>query len=513
MRKLLALTFSFLLCLAFLHAQNYRIAESSYSTKGKYKISTTRPNIIERNYPLDKKTIFDETKLSQYLKNYQQELQNSRFFESIEVNYEVIEESENFNLIKVNVSVVDSNHFLLVPYANFKDDSSHTKITPKIKAKDSNFLGSMNPLTTDFNIVIQNNKDEDFWTFEPGFNLDYDFPFKAGPFDITWVNSYALDFKIGNSFPDWNAKTGLKFELPFDNIKFVLSTYQYSIGNNDYIKYDDQFYFAEEVAFSTPINVYHFSNYSTLVYTPAVDYKVNWDFDGINSANEDLAGPFITLSHSLTNSKINWIDNFRKGYSLSLSNSWPYNFHTQEWSPSVSFEGKLFKYFKLEDRNYLDIVGLAVDFYAFTYFPVQEVHYKSTESGYGEKIGARLRGVADNSYFGNKEPDCTTSTAVVMNFDFPINIIRTQFSHEIINFNMQFSPFIDIAIYRDRALPLQTDSAICIGMEGLVYPYKWSSFTIRGSIGFDMKGAAAEDNLIKGLLHNKEFTIGLGLHF
>ena len=100
-----------------------------------------------------------------------------------------------------------------------------------------------------------------------------------------------------------------------------------------------------------------------------------------------------------------------------------------------------------------------------------------------------------------------------MNFDFPINIIRTQFSHEIINFNMQFSPFIDIAIYRDRALPLQTDSAICIGMEGLVYPYKWSSFTIRGSIGFDMKGAAAEDNLIKGLLHNKEFTIGLGLHF
>ena len=50
-------------------------------------------------------------------------------------------------------------------------------------------------------------------------------------------------------------------------------------------------------------------------------------------------------------------------------------------------------------------------------------------------------------------------------------------------------------------------------MEVLVYPYKWSSFTIRGSLGFDMKSAIAEDNLIKGLWHNKEFTIGLGLHY
>ena len=84
---------------------------------------------------------------------------------------------------------------------------------------------------------------------------------------------------------------------------------------------------------------------------------------------------------------------------------------------------------------------------------------------------------------------------------------------DIINFDMQFSPFMDIAIFKNRALPLKTDSALCAGMEVLVYPKKWSSFTIRGSIGFDLKGAISENNAIKGLLHNKEISIGLGLHY
>jgi hypothetical protein len=54
-------------------------------------------------------------------------------------------------------------------------------------------------------------------------------------------------------------------------------------------------------------------------------------------------------------------------------------------------------------------------------------------------------------------------------------------------------------------------------MEVLVYPKKWSSFIIRGSIGFDLKETFAEDTnikgLVKGLWHNKEISIGLGLHY
>ena len=147
--------------------------------------------------------------------------------------------------------------------------------------------------------------------------------------------------------------------------------------------------------------------------------------------------------------------------------------------------------------------------------------YDHKEAGYGEAIGSHLRGIPDsNYYFGNKTGGKnldTTSTAFIMNIDLPVNIITTSFKKDTFNFNMQFSPFLDIAIYRDRALPLQADSKLCSGMEVLVYPKKWSSFIIRGSIGFDLKESFAADTNIKGLIKelwkNKEISIGLGLHY
>ena len=514
MKKLTAIILGLLLTVPFIYSENYKIAKGIYNAKGNFKLTTTKASSIERNYPLDKKSIFNDEELEAYLENYHQQLKNSRFFEEIDVSWEKAGTDDGFVFINVIVSVVDSNHFLAVPYANFKDDSTITKITPKIKAKDTNFLGTMNPLTSDFNIEIKKDKSQGFWTFSPGFNIAYDYPFKAGPFDLTWVNDHTIDFTFGDSHPEWNVKTGLKAILPFDKISFNLEVYQYCVGENDYIIYDDEIYFKNNINFSTPLSLYKFKNYTYLTYTPSVNFGINYDVNGIDENNSDLKGPDISFSHKLYNSNINWIGNYRQGYSWSISNSWPYNFYRNEWSPSVSIEGQYFNFIKLEDRDYFDSVGIAVDLYAFTYFNLTPSKlYDSSVSGYGEKIGGRIRGVPDDTYFGNESPSYTTSTAIVMNFDFPINIVTTHFKHDLINFDMQFSPFMDIAIYRDRALPLQTDSLICCGMEVLVYPYKWSSFTIRGSIGFDIKSAISENNIIKGLLHNKEISIGLGHHF
>ena len=514
MKKVTAIILSLFITITSIYSENYKILKGIYNTKGNFILTTTKGSSIERNYPLDKKTIFTDEELENYLQNYHQQLKNSRFFEEIDVSWEKAGEEDSVILINVLVSVVDSNHFLAVPYANFKDDSSATKLTPKIKAKDTNFLGTMNPLTSDLNIEIKKDKSDDFWTFEPGFTISYDFPFKAGPFDFTWVNDYGFDFIIGDSHPEWNIKSGLKAVLPLDKISFELEMYQYWYGETDYIPYDDYNYGKNSFIFSTPVSLYKFKNYTYLKYTPSASFSVNYDINSINDDNISLKGPDISFSHKLHNSKINWNNNFRQGYSWSITNNWPYNFFRKEWSPSVSVEGQYFNYVKLEDRNYLDAVGLAVDFYAFTYFNLTPSDlYDNSVSLYGEKIGSRIRGVPDDTYFGNEEPSYTTSTAIVMNIDLPVNIITTCFKHDIINFDMQFSPFMDIAIYRDRALPLQTDSIICAGMEVLVYPYKWSSFTIRGSIGFDLKSAISENNAIKGLLHNKEISIGLGLHY
>ena len=518
MKKVLVLFSAFFVLFFCANAQNYKIDDYEINTSGKFKLATTKPYAILLNYPIDKKTIFTKAEFNSYISNYKQELTNSRLFEEINVDYEVIEETQTtetpsrpLTKVKLNISVVDSNHFLLVPYPKFKTDKDETEIIFKLKAKDSNFLGTMNPLSSELNLEIK--KEDSDLIFKPGFSISYDYPFSAGPFDITWINDYSINYNSSHKYPEWDLKTGVKFVLPFDHISLVLEGYQYYINNFEYDKYDDARYFKEEVKFSTPLKLYEFKNFSYLTYTPSVDFNYIWDKDGINIENKDLTSPTITLSHSLSNSKINWHNNFRKGYSLSLSNSYTYNFQRKDWSPSISFEAQGFTSIKLEDRDYLDQVGIATDIYVFTYFDIPGQYYDHDYSGYGEKIGSRLRGVADDSYFGNILPEYTTSTAIVMNFDFPVNIINTHFKHDIINFDMQFSPFMDIAIYRDRNLPLHTDSKICAGMEVLVYPKKWSSFTIRGSIGFDLKGAIAENNAIKGLLHNKEISIGLGLHY
>ena len=149
MKNVTAIILSLFLTIPFIYSENYKISKGIYNTKGNFILATTKGSSIERNYPLDKKTIFTEEELENYLQNYHQQLKNSRFFEEIDVNWEKAGEEDNYTLINVLVSVVDSNHFLAVPYANFKDDSTATKFTPKIKAKDTNFLGTMNPLTSD----------------------------------------------------------------------------------------------------------------------------------------------------------------------------------------------------------------------------------------------------------------------------------------------------------------------------------------------------------------------------
>lgn len=508
MKKAL-LSFCILMIVQFLSAQSYRIIDSEITITGSKSFATTKPYTINRVYPLDKKSIFSKEQLGSYLDNYKKQLQSSRFFEEISIDYTIYNETEELTEIIVKISLKDSKHFLAVPYMTFDTDSNGTAISPKLKAKDTNFLGTMNPLSLDANIKIEKNDEKDFWTFSPGFNLSYDFPFQLGPFDVTWVNDYELAYTFGEISPEWDAKTGLKLSLPLQKLSLVLEAYQYSFRDFDYIEYNDQTYFQEEFQFSTPIDIATFPNYSKLIYTPLFNFSWFWDIDYISKLNDDLSGPQIKPAHQIENSKIIWENNFRNGYYFKLKNAWLYNLQRFELAPSIGLEAKGFKSFYLSDKSYFDRLGINADLYTFAYFDMPDNRFY-----YGEKIGQRLRGIADKSYFGNSKPDYTTSSAMVLNLDIPVNIITTDFSNNILkkfNFTMQVSPFIDTAIYRDRQKETQVASALCSGFEVLVFPKRWSSFIVRGSLGFDMKKAFSQKNFIKGLLHNKEIYIGLGL--
>lgn len=507
MKKLIIILLSIIL-LSYLSAENYKIKDYEFNISGAgLKIfGTTKEYSIITKYPINTNTIYSSIEdLENFLTDYKTQLESSRAFEDIEIKYETLlsEEPSDITEIILKFDIQDSHHFLAIPMFNY---NSNNGLTLKLKVKDTNFLGSLNTMNFDLNVVFNDGK------VIPGLNFSYDQPFKAGIFDATWVNNYTISYTIGKSIPEWNLKTGLKFILPKDKISFMLEFYQYSFKNYEYECYEDDLYFNEEFIFSTPISLYTFENFSNLIYTPYLQFDFNWDFNHIDKQNDDLSSPTIILGHSIQNAKISWIDNFRHGYDLKFTNKYAYNIQRQDFSPSISFEGYYFNSFKLFNSNFLDTLGINTHLLAFTYIDLPFNTYF-----YGDEIGKYLRGILDTEYFGNEKPKSTSSSAIVLNIDLPYHIFRTNFKHDIINFDLQLSPFFDMALIYDRNTNRVfsfEDACYCTGLEVLVFPKKWNSYIIRASLGFDIKNAIKDEaGFFNGILNNKEIFIGIGTSY
>ena len=55
------------------------------------------------------------------------------------------------------------------------------------------------------------------------------------------------------------------------------------------------------------------------------------------------------------------------------------------------------------------------------------------------------------------------------------------------------------------------DGYYCAGLEFLVYPVRWSSITVRASLGVDLNKAANCYNFLEAISECKEIDIGIGL--
>ncbi|MCF0126369.1 MAG: hypothetical protein HUJ68_11580, partial [Clostridia bacterium] len=329
MKKVLILLMVFLT--SFVFASEYKISDYEFEIEGKGFLGTTKEYSVTTKYPIDTNTLFSSiADLEAYINDYKLKLESSRAFETVTVGYESLlnNDGQIINVI-LKVFLQDSNHLLAVPYGKY---SSNTGLSFKLKAKDTNFLGSLNTLSTDINLNYTDGN------IIPGFTFSFDLPFKLLNFDATWVNDYTLTYTLGDSTPEWNTKTGLKLSLPLNKKSLILEFYQHFIKDFDYSKYDDEMYFEEEAAVSLPLNLYNFSNYSSLFYIPKIGFISNWDLNGINTENDELSSPTLTVGHSLQNKSVVWENHFRKGYSLELTNNFIYNFQRNECVPYFEFE-------------------------------------------------------------------------------------------------------------------------------------------------------------------------------
>ena len=510
LKKLSLLCFFFILAF-FAHAAKYKILDVSFSIKG-----MTKASVVEREVELDTHTVFlDEDSFSKYINDYKQQLENLRAFESIELTYELEESADDSELYYAHifVSAKDSFHFIGAPYPKY---SSNSGFDLKIKGKDTNFFGTLQTMTFELNFAVidPNNETVPKAIFKNGMGIKFggavafNYPFSLFGLNANWSNDYSISYKIGEKAPEWNANTGLSFSVPIHRrLKVNFSFNQGFYRDIDYVKYGDSIYFKEALSISMPLTLARIEKWGTVSYTPYTDTVFYWDFNGINLKNSDLTSPRISVGQSLSTSRVNWIGNFRTGFSFSTSQAFSYNFLTKKLSPSFSAEIKAFKGFKY--------MAFASRIYYFMY-----VNDTSNVAG-------RLRGLRDNHTFskstkmsGSKVGE--TPSALVFNFDMPIRLFSTFFSKGRIipkfNFELQISPFIDIAFIKNRSTGTMfyvKDGFYCAGLELIMLPAKWKSIQVRGSFGVDVGRYVLKKWINTDWRDGSkwELEIGIGLHY
>ena len=509
MKKILSFIL-ILLISTLLFAQAAKITDANYEVVGAggINIGKTNINTLEMKYPVDTKTVFaTQQEFENYIENYKNKLLSTRLFQDVQMEYKYnLDDKNNIYNVEVSFKLEDSNHLLGLPYPKF---STSDGLDIKLKLKDTNFLGTLNELSADLFYNWKPEYDENGnvqkkgTTNSVGINFGYDYPFKAGIFNSVWNNSLRYSHLFENNKNDLTATTGVSFSYPFEKLSLNFGVSQDITLEQTGIKIDSStnLKFGENAYFSTPVNIYKFKNYSTLTYNPSVSFSYNWGFNNwklIKNVKEDIT---LSFSHSLSNSNISYNDFFRKGYSVSLSNTVSYYLAKGYINPSVSFDLKYYNNFKMLDSNWLSRIGISSRLHAFTAISFPNSNDNTIN------LANYLRGVVDNT---------PRASAIVLNLDIPISIVTTSFPLNIINFNMQFSPFIDLALsYNNDSGNLLdfSNAKYCAGLEVLVNPLRFSSYTIRASLGVDLSEARKANSLLRGLWANKEIFIGFGYNF
>lgn len=504
----------------FIFAQEYKITKVEYNLNSCSWpfLGTTKEYALKNNVEVNQNIFFSNIEeLEVYIKDYKQRLSNTRAFDKIEVTYTVTQTQE-LNEVTLFVTTKDTVHLLAVPYPKY---NSNDGFVFKLKAKDTNFFGTMNPMSTDINFTLDNTQEE--LAYSLGFNFSFDFPFEAGIFDATWVNDYSISYTVGNEEVEWDAKTGFKFELPKNDYSYVLEIYQNATNSLDYIEYNDSLYFNEYFSFSLPIKLYESRLFGKLKTIPSISFSYNWDMDGINEENTSLSSPYISIGNTIDASRMNWNNNFRTGLAFSLDTTIGINLQRELNYPSISFNFKGMKEVTITEKiNFLNRFGICSNFYIFNYFTKRDNPFASTD---GESIGSYLRGIKDTQYFNNKPElgeSTTVPTAIILNLDFPYHIFSTNFTKTFLkhfNFDLQISPFIDFALTYNKATNKYfalKDGFYAGGLEVLIYPKKWSSFVVRASLGVDIGSKFFSEHLNiqwRDVVSRKEISIGIGLHY
>jgi len=473
----------------------YVIAAYEFDVKGRSRSGSLLYKLVENGEFREGEIITGKANLEKYISDITQIYINQRVLkDNVEVAYSTGDVKEDGTLpVTITVKVEDTWNIIALPRPYYKNDVFDLTI----KARDYNFFGTMQPLRIDLGYNYNEDKRHSFML-----GVFYDTTFKA--LDHYWNITFDNTFMYRVDAPVYYQNfTGLSMDQPFHSTTFTFGINERTILNDEnpdwaknegYGTYQDGMYMASYpyVSWKIPTGL-TVSRYGELTYNPRISATIIHEFPKWPMADFNK-GPFVNFGHSLGFEKIDWHENFRKGLSFFVGNSYQYDFHRNFFDISFDFKG----------------VGhfIISEFFAISSRLMYQYSYSSDEFNEGGYISSNLRGIADNSI--------TAYQSFVFNLDLPFRLFVFRPSkwlnsrkYAFFDFELHASPVFDLALYYQRSFNedigktffSKEQLAATSGLEFVVFPLFMRNLYIRLGFAVNIK------DFTKGIIKERKVDI------
>jgi hypothetical protein len=437
--------------------------------------------------------------LEKYVQDKTQLLYNERVLDSVSMEYFIGQLREDGKYpVDLIIYVKDTWNIVVLPRPMYSSNSGWD-IT--IKARDYNFLGTMSPLRLDLGYKYDEEGRSSFL-----FMLDSNIPFRF--LNLNWNFKFVNDFSYR---PDvrlpfyYKNTTGLSAEFPLGQT-VITAGFNEDLYLNEENPDSDKYLYGEfqeglfmssspYISWKIPFGV-EIGEWGELVYTPKIQAVFNHEFSEW-PLNENRKGPFLTFNHSLGFARVDWVDNFLRGFDIEIYNSNNIDFFKMKNPGQEPFSA------------YIRVSGIG-HFIIADFFGVStRLMYRQWflyDKGY-EDAGDVLRGILDR--------DIRADYMFSLNLDLPFKVLRFKPSNwfnnqklKLFDFDLHLIPIFDAAVFHDPVDKTAFDSENFLfsgGIEAIVFPDFFRSLFLRISLGFNLSDLQEKNNY--------EIFFGTDLHY
>jgi len=412
--------------------------------------------------------------LEKFLRAKTQLLENERLFESVRIEHTIGQQLRSGKYpVDLDIFIKDSWNIIIFPYPEY---SSNTGFEFTLKVREQNFFGTMAPAKFDLGYHHDEEGNNSYRLM-----FDTGIPFRA--LGLYWRFDFDNDLQYKPDLSQqWYYKntTGISVEFPAGRTTITAGFAESFFINQEiplkyreeYGRFQEGFYLSSNpyVSWKIPTGL-SINNSGDLIYTPSISAVFNHELEPLA---DFLKGPFFTFSHTLNFGRVDWVDNFRSGTSVSIGNSFTYNLFNQKndiqpWAADFSVSGE--GHFVINEN-----IG----------FSSRLLYRQWLFDEYGESCGDALRGILDN--------DIEAKYMLSLSIDVTFLILKIRPSQRfgssglwrILDLDFHLAPIIDAAFYSspDNANKFSPENyQLTAGFEFFIFPVSWRSLLLRISYG------------------------------